>query len=575
MNYVQYNKRSVFSTPQPPSVILGGLWRNIQDKEEMMRNMVDVCMQDMDESESDIVQYLLENDDINILFDCDPWSHLLCLPADILGYMHKFLDLNDRRNWSMTGKVNNKYTWSYIKSWSYPQLNRHSIDSLIDIVGIQKVCGRFLFDRELIDWDYITDVIMPMAGKNTYEDLFDVSNPLSFNTMIPGNLFTIVAEYLTFKQLLNVASVNRGWHHEIYNENTLQNRKECQNMEFNHNTIEEWNFKRGNRWLKSDAKYVKFVCQLYMLEDVDFPKFDEKSIQVYEGNVNHLDGIPDSLKAMRIEPDLRYHWWNNERGYQWDVYDQQSQPLELLIIDEEHKRVIKDFPRTQKIVWTNGNVCYKEINNAIQNCEIHTIVLQDCQINTHALTLPADHKFELEGKISYDSNTDFICIGCNNIHELSITLWIYQVYDKYIKNFYLQLQWEKLDGKFLEFLSILGDAANTKHPKCIYIMFEYNGLTCPITYNQQQMLIEDSLFAWSTLNHARINKNTAIKHFIFGIENRENKESKSYCWDLKIADSHEKIVISQRRWFSCIYNDVNFKSSNIFNRICQHINKLV
>ena len=377
----------------------------------------------------------------------------------------------------------------------------------------------------IIHLELINHAHLPLYNLNDHE-------PFSFDKTYCNHLLLHLGQFCLGGELLKLAATNRYWYDQIQIVTFVDKLQSFKIFKLN-GAEQKYIHGISSQWHMNDTKIMVLDAYDEWIENCNFPKFTQTSIQYLDSNSFHFDQPLPLLRALQI-------WGCGERicyanRQKWKLQQQLDSPMIFTVVNDVNIDDHSFIPPSKQLLLHKCRLNYDTMEEYITSSDTMWIGIQQCDI-----VLPFGYGITAtEEEINLVTpNKKLNIIYTGYFSSLELCLDNDSLYDKHVSHLRILFPHGFLDGYIDQFLSCVADVKNCNKPKEIVILFEYNGGLQHVTNEEklEEFQRKDSfLFEWILGHLNYVQQNDNISKFVIGIL-RSDKEKNwvgGHTFDLK------------------------------------------
>ena len=590
-----------WSSECPPTYLKNEIWQIIIEH-DLFEAAMQYLHTNCGKTDNQIIRYILHND-----FKCQIFKHIDCtnvisLPSEILDYILTYTDITSKIDFYKTTTVSNPQNYfnlrsvhSYKKSFSFGLLNKHSLANFVKHVGIRVCLAQLLYSYDFVEVAKLRALLnfvqkQQIQQKQQKQHKQEKSEPTKQNNSATKPLpsecgakskcsyanfdetFWIIPKkflcnYCSMGTVLRLGCLNRDWFKQIMNAQFLHVIKSMTKFKIDSQLLEKYEKWFSSTWLLSGVQEIEIDTDYEDIFNSEFPFIDFINIQLFKGNILHVDKFNNLLKILHV---------CNQKNHSsaclaaYETLQSEQHLLDFLIISDDDNRQVPQYPYTQKLLYSRCVVECEHLVAALKNSTVQWVGLQDCHTDFGYFLFDGALNGTQYTAPEKQQQTTFVSIDSGDWFIYELIFKVAHVYEDYISNVFVKNNYNLVNRTMHGFLDTLIDVNNCDIPKSIVLMFEYDG-TIYIPNEKEEPNHggpEEVIFSWCLRNREAVWYNTQIKSMIFMIVVDE-AQNKTQCFDLKQKFDKKELTKEYFLWGRCVYQQEyeNRISPNIWKQV--------
>lgn len=576
---IEWDKKGKWDSKVSPAAILNEIWRICMNSDAACDIVYQFIVEFVEFDESELCQHVLYNDKYDQLFG-DVSLNLIIMFAQVYDEFIEMLDSKSTGVMHDLCKYNHKYCSSfhsediqgeksYIKSYSFSQMDRNKLQSLYNVCQKSGLIGRLIYSQPILSVPALTKVLEHLKKLN-FEPPPLVNPSNAMDKRFPKDVYCVIFGYCSKNDLLQYIFVNRYWHSIITEWSFVKQCRGFKNLILCDEHVENYDDCYSSRWMYQDCKMLSILAQKDTLEDSKFDELDGTNIQVLECSYNFCIVLPDELKALSIlcDDDTLHDPFDWEH---WDIFNLQKKPIIFLAINFDPCGKVQILPRTKSILWNRSRVMTHLIVECIAKLTTEWIGLQRCGTIASCTNDKSDPKADYS---EYIPSTKVSFIYSSNFIDIKKILDNYATYHRYVSDLTIVTKWDEINWDTWDFWDFLIKIYNDRYAKKIVILFTLDNII-DNKFEDEHLDRLLWLFNWTSSVYSKIKKQLSIGEFTFGLINNGNNQERGHAFDIKKIDSQARLKTYEKIWEKIIFTEKSIASTQSwlkkFNKISDEI----
>ena len=566
---VDWDKQGKWDSKESPAAIYNEIWRICMNDDAACDVVYQYIVNFVKFDESALCKHILYNDKYDKLFG-DVTPNLIIMFGQVYD---ELIDMLDSKSTNVIGDLC-KYNYdsediqgkkSYIKSYSFSQMDRNKLQSLYNVCQKFGLIGRLIYSQPILSVVVLSEVLKYLKELHFQQaPLVHPSNAM--DRRLPKVVYGVIFGYCSKDDLLQYIFVNRYWHHVISEWAFVKQCRAFKNVILYDEQVDQYDDYYASRWMYQDCKILTILAFKETLENSRFCELDGTNIQVFESSYNYLIVLPQELKGLSILCDD--YTLDTFCDYDhWDIFNTQQKALIFTVINYDPSCLVQVIPITKAILWNKSKVMTHLIVECIAKKTIEWIGLQQCGTISSCSKDKSDPKADYS---EYIPSTKLAFIHSSNWIDRKRILDNYATYHKHVSDLTIVTDWDEIDFDTWDFWDFLIQIYNDKYAKKIVILFKVEDII-PNVVEDEHLDRISWVFGWTASEYNKIKKQVSIGEFTFGLISTGNNQERGHAFDIKKLDSQGTLKTYEKIWERILFTKKSIASTklwlNKFNQV--------